>query len=96
MSQADEPLRPPLQLHIAPGSGVPVSSTDAAAEISAFLSAHANRSRASAMDNAEAQDAAAAAFGDGASGADEASAPQHVLMASQLSRLRNALKEANH
>lgn len=92
----DELLRPPLQLHVAPGSGVPVSAEDAAADITTFLSAHATRSRAPATENAEAQDAAAAAFGDGFSGQDEPSAPQHILMASQLSRLRNSLKNESH
>lgn len=92
MSSAAEALRPPLQLHVAPGSGVPVSSADAAADIAAFLSAHAIRTRAPATDNAEVQEAASAAFGEGGA-QDEASAPQHVLMSSQLSRLRNSLKQ---
>lgn len=94
MGMGDEPLRPPLQLHVAPGSGVPVSAEDAAADIAAFLSAHALRSRAAANENTESKDAAAAAFGEaGAGSQDEASTPQHVLMASQLSRLRNSLTE---
>lgn len=90
----DEPLRPPLHLNVAPGSGVPVSAKDAAVDIAAFLSAHAVRSRAAANENTESKDAAAAAFGEsGVEAPDEASAPQHVLMASQLSRLRNTLTQ---